>query len=103
MWELCSQNRRVRPNRETWQVCIKYLDCFILVYRLAKISVAIGYSVEEVSSGDERYLCAYHEEQVSSVVITMTCSARTYGRYIRLTAADINDQLRLLEVEIYGW
>ena len=79
------------------------MNCLILVAGLANVSIAIGYSVEEVSRGNETYLCAYHQGEVPSAVFTMNCSKRMYGRYIRLTAVDFNGALRLQEVETYGW
>ena len=79
------------------------MNCLVLGSIIENVSIAIGYSVEEVSGGDETYLCAYHQGQVPGDGFTMTCSTRMYGRYIRLTAVDFNGSMRLLEVEIYGW
>ena len=70
---------------------------------LQNVRVTIGESENNVSSMKEIYLCGYIPGQPPGDVFTVTCTERMYGRFVRVTAVEINDALRLRELQIYGW
>ena len=48
-------------------------------------------------------ICAYQPGQPSGAVFEMSCGRTMSGRYVRVTAVDVNDALNLYEIEVYGW
>ena len=70
---------------------------------LANVAVTIGQSLEEVSSDSGSFLCAYLPGLPPTDEFTLTCTEIMYGRFIRVTAKEMNDVMRLREIKVYGW
>ena len=70
---------------------------------VANVAVTIGQSVEEVSSDSGSFLCAYLAGLPPTDEFTMICTEIMYGRFIRVTAREINRVMPLREVKVYGW
>ena len=70
---------------------------------LQNVRVTIGESEDNVSSMKERYLCGYIPGQPPGDVFTVTCTERMYGRFVRVTAVEINEKLNIQELQVYGW
>ena len=65
--------------------------------------ITISESEVDLTSMKQRYLCGYIPGQPPGDEFTVTCTERMYGRFVRVTAVEINDALRLRELQIYGW
>ena len=70
---------------------------------LQNVRVTIGESENNVSSMKEIYLCGYIPGQPPGDVFTVTCTERMYGRFVRVTAVEINEPLNIRELQVYGW
>ena len=71
--------------------------------RLANLRITIGDSNTQFANPPASLVCSYIPGQPSGDVFEMFCDTRMLGRYVRLTAVDINDSLNLYEIEVYGW
>ena len=70
---------------------------------LENVRVTIGESEDNVSGMEEQYLCGYIPGQPPGDAFTVTCTERMYGRFVRVTAVEINNAMSLRELEVYGW
>ena len=78
-------------------------DVYFADDRLQNVRVTIGESEDKVSGTENRYLCGYIPGQPPGDVFTVTCTERMYGRFVRVTAVEINEMLNIQELQVYGW
>ena len=76
---------------------------FVADDRLANVRITIGDSNSQFANPPASLVCSYIPGQPSGDVFEMFCDTIMLGRYVRLTAVDINDKLNLYEIEVYGW
>jgi len=50
----------------------------------------------------EDEICDYLPGQPPADTFLVTCHTRMYGRYVRLTAVEVNNILNIYELEIHG-
>jgi len=50
----------------------------------------------------EDEVCDYLPGQPPADIFLVTCRTRMYGRYVRLTAVEVNASLSIYEIEIHG-
>jgi len=58
----------------------------------------------DITFGDlpEARICGYIPGQILVAAVLTTCHPRMYGRYVRVTAADVNNRLSIYELEVHG-
>jgi len=61
--------------------------------------VTVGENNDDSSEGQ---ICADLSRPPSSSIFFVTCQTRINGSYVRITAVEINDQLKIYELEIHG-
>ena len=78
-------------------------DVYFADDRLQNVRVTIGESEDKVSGTENRYICGYIPGQPPGDAFTVTCTERMYGRFVRVTAVEINEPLNIRELQVYGW
>ena len=70
---------------------------------MANVRITIADSNVQFADPPSDVICSYIFGQPSGAVFEMLCDNVMQGRYVRVTAVDINKRLNLYEIEIYGW
>ena len=70
---------------------------------MENVRVTVGETEEDMTVSSDEFLCAYNHGQPPGDTFYMICTERMRGRYVRVTALEINESLHLREVQIYGW
>jgi len=70
--------------------------------RLANVRVTVGETNTNFDDPPEDEICNYLPGQPSADIFLVTCHTRMYGRYVRVTAVEINEPLNIYELEIHG-
>ena len=70
---------------------------------LRNVRITVGDSDEEFDDPPAEELCSYTPGQPSGDVFEMFCGRVMLGRYVRVTAVNINWDLNMYEMEVYGW
>ena len=65
--------------------------------------ITISDSNTQFANPPASLVCSYIPGQPSGDVFEMFCDTIMLGRYVRLTAVDVNTRLNLYEIEVYGW
>ena len=65
--------------------------------------ITIGDSNTQFTNPPAGLVCSYIPGQPSGDVFEMVCDTKMLGRYVRLTAVNVTNQLNLYEIEVYGW
>ena len=70
---------------------------------LRNVRITVGDSDEEFDDPPAEVICSYIPGQPSGDVFEMFCGRVMLGRYVRVTAVNINWDLNMYEMEVYGW
>jgi len=66
------------------------------------VRVAVGETDTNFYDPPENEICDYLPGQPPTDIFLVTCCTRMYGRYVRVTAVEVNDILNIYELEIHG-
>jgi len=72
------------------------------IERLANVRVTVGETDTNFDDPPEDEICDYLPGQPPADIFLVTCRTRMYGRYVRVTAVEINESLNIYELEIHG-
>jgi len=70
--------------------------------RLADVRVTVGETDTNFDNPPEDEICNYLPGQPPADIFLVTCHNRMYGRYVRVTAVEVNDMLNIYEIAIHG-
>jgi len=70
--------------------------------RLANVRVTVGKTDTNFADPPEDEICGYLPGRPPAVIFLVTCRVRMYGRFVRVTAVEINDFFNIYELEIHG-
>lgn len=70
--------------------------------RLANVRVTIGKTYTNFADPPEDEICNYHPGQPPVQIFLVTCRNRMYGRFVRVTAVEVNKPLNIHELEVHG-
>jgi len=62
----------------------------------------VGESDIEFENLPENRICDYIPGHVQTAIILASCHPRMHGRYVRLTAVEINSKISIYELEVHG-
>jgi len=66
------------------------------------VRVTIGETDTNFDDPPEDEICDYLPGQPHADIFLVTCRTRMYGRYVRLTAVEVNTNLNIYEIEVHG-
>jgi len=78
------------------------IDFIVNNDRLANVRVTVGKNDTNFDDPPEDEICNYLPRQPPADIFLVTCRNRMYGRYVRLTAVEVNANLNIYELEIHG-
>jgi len=70
--------------------------------RLANVRVTVGETDTNFDDPPEDEICDYLPGHPPADIFLVTCHTRMYGRYVRVTAVEVNEVLNIYELEIHG-
>jgi len=70
--------------------------------RLANVRVAVGKTDNNFHDPPKYEICDYLPGQPPADIFLVTCYTRMYGRYVRVTAVEVNEYFNIYELEIHG-
>jgi len=81
---------------------IKIIIFIEAIDRLANVRVTVGETNTNFDDPPEDEICDYLPGQPPADIFLVTCRTRMYGRYVRVTAVEVNDYFNIYELEIHG-
>jgi len=84
------------------KLTILFFDGIVQNDRLANVRVTVGETDTNFDDPPENEICDYLPGQPPADIFLVTCHTRMYGRYVRVTAVDVNDKFNFYELEIHG-
>jgi len=73
-----------------------------VIDRLVNMRVTVGETDTNFDDPPEDEICNYLPGQPPADIFLVTCRTRMYGRYVRVTAFEVNNFLNIYELEIHG-
>jgi len=74
-----------------------------VIRRLANVRITVGETDTNFDDPPEDEICDYLPGQPQPAdIFLVTCHTRMYGRYVRVTAVEVNKPLNIYELEIHG-
>jgi len=73
-----------------------------VIKRLANVRITVGETDTNFDYPPEDEICNYLPGQPPAYIFLVTCHTRMYGRYVRVTAVEVNEPLNIYELEIHG-
>jgi len=74
-----------------------------VIRRPANVRITVGETDTNFDDPPEDEICDYLPGQPQPAdIFLVTCQTRMYGRYVRVTAVEVNKPLNIYELEIHG-